>query len=88
MKTFADVKRAMQVGVTVTMTKHDWYPNGTLIGVPRKVQKVQSNAVQFEGGSWLHWPRASDVVPTDKGFTVVLSIEKAQLMEYEIEGLL
>lgn len=84
MKTFADVKRALQVGVTVTMVRHDWYPNGKLMNVPRKVIKVQSNGVQFEGGSWLHFPKASDIAVHERGFSVLLSAENADFMEYEI----
>ncbi len=84
MKTFADVKRALQVGVTVTMVRHDWYPNNKLMGVPRKVILKQANAVQFEGGSWLHFPKASEVVAEDDVFAVMLSAEEGQVMSYRI----
>lgn len=83
-KTAADIKRALEVGATVTMVRHDWYPQGKLMGVPRKVIKKQSNGVQFEGGSWLHWPPASDIAVCEEGFAIVLNIEQGAFMEYVI----
>lgn len=83
-KTLADVKRHLEVGATVTMVRHDWYPNNKLMNLPRKVVKKQTNGVQFEGGSWLMFPPASDVVGGEDEFTVALSIEKAQFMTYKI----
>jgi hypothetical protein len=83
-KTFADIKRQLIEGAELTMIRHDWYPQGKLIGVKRKIIKRQSNGIQFEGGSWWHFPPASDVAPQDNGFAVVLSIEKGQFMEYVI----
>lgn len=50
MKTFADIKRKLVEGNSITMTRHDWYPTGKLIGLERKVIAKQTNAVQFEGG--------------------------------------
>jgi len=61
MKSFADIKRALNEGATLTMVSHDNMPNGPLIGLARKIIKRQSNAIQFEGGSWLYLDkRASD----------------------------
>ena len=57
MKNFADIKRALCEGVTVTMIKHDWYPASEMIGKQRKIVKRQSNAIQFEGGSWLFFDK-------------------------------
>lgn len=86
MKTFADIKRALNEGVVLTMVRHDWFPNGALIGKPRKIIKKQSNAIQFEGGSWLNFPPASDICVNENGFSVLLSVEKAQFMTYEFKG--
>lgn len=70
MKTFADLKRRLTPGVTVTMTKFvvgGVERPGPLVGLPRKVKLVQTNAIQFEphkegsDGSWLYWPKAKDV---------------------------
>ena len=54
MKSFADIKRALIEGATLTMVSHDNMPGGALIGLARKIIKRQSNAIQFEGGSWLY----------------------------------
>ena len=89
MKTFADIKRALQVGATVTMLAHDWFPTGKLINVPRKVVKTQSNAVQFEGGSWLYWSKAGDYTCLSENcFKVRLnpdSTDKPAFMVYEVQ---
>ena len=84
-KTFADIKRQLIEGASLKLVRHDWLvPNSKIaIGSVRKIIKRQSNAVQFEGGSWLQFPKSSDVAINEKGFSIVLSIEKAQFMEYE-----
>jgi ribosomal protein L14 len=86
MKTFADIKRQLNEGAKLKLIRHDWLkPNMPLkIGAVRKIIKRQSNAIQFEGGSWLTFPKASDVLINEKGFSIVLSVENAQFMEYEI----
>lgn len=85
MKTFADVKRNLIEGAELTLTRHDWLtPSSPLkLGAKRKIIKRQSNAIQFEGGSWLQFPAASDVAVNDNGFSIVLSVEKAAFMAYE-----
>jgi hypothetical protein len=86
MKTFSDVKKRFKVGTELKLIRHDWLkPNLPLqIGAVRKIVKVQSNAIQFEGGSWLNYPKASDVVTDGENqFSIVLNIEKAQFMSYE-----
>lgn len=60
MKTLADVKRRAVHGALLkledaAMRSHKY------LGETRKIEKVQRNAVCFEGGSWLEWPKASDV---------------------------
>ena len=85
MKSFSDVKKRMTEGAELELIRHDWLSSSSKItvGMVRKIIKRQSNAVQFEGGSWLYFPKASDVVTNgDNEFSVVLSIEKAQFMSY------
>ena len=85
MKSFSDVKKRMIKGAQLELIRHDWLSSSSKIsvGMVRKIIKRQSNAVQFEGGSWLYFPKASDVVTNgDNEFSVVLSIEKAQFMSY------
>ena len=84
-KTFADIKRQLIEGASLKLVRHDWLtPNSKIaIGSVRKIIKRQSNAIQFEGGSWLQFPKSSDVAINENGFAIVLSIEKAQFMEYE-----
>ena len=85
MKTFSDIKKQLVEGATLKLVRHDWLtPSSKIqIGLERKIIKRQSNAIQFEGGSWLYFPKASDVAINDNGFSIVLSIEKAQFMTYE-----
>lgn len=87
MKNFADVKKRLEVGVELKLIRHDWVkPGGKLeVGAVRKIVRRQSNAIQFEGGSWLYFPPASDVVvdPDKNQFSIVLSVEKAEFLTYE-----
>ena len=41
-----------------------------LIWIQRKIDKVQSNAIRFEGGSWLYFPLASESQEIENGFIV------------------
>lgn len=84
MKTFADIKRKLSEGSTLTMTRHDWYPQGKNMNLPRKIVKRQSNAIQFEGGSWLYLDRpAKEYIPTSENtFLVLLGEDK--YMGYQI----
>jgi len=84
--TLADLKRIMQVGVTVTMLKHDWYPYGPLIGMPRKITKIQGNGGKFEGGSWFYYPAARQLkFEGGLKFSVPLDDDGARVY-YEVEG--
>jgi len=84
MKNFADIKRKLIEGNSLTMTRHDWYPQGKYMGVSRDIIKRQSNAIQLEGGSWLYLDKkAADYIPTsDHTFLIRLDAEK--YMEYRI----
>ena len=75
MKTFADIKRALTEGVNVTMVKHEWYPASELIGKQRKIVKRQSNAIQFDGGSWLFFdkPASHFIANSFNEFSVLLN---------------
>lgn len=87
MKTFADIKKALNVGVTVTMVSHDWFPGSKIIGVKRKIIKRQSNGIQFDGGYWLMYDvrKASDFIPlSESEFQVRLNGDK--FMRYLIEN--
>lgn len=88
MKTLADVKRRAVVGAELVMEKyvvHGQERNGPLVGVPRKIKRVQGNAIQFEphapgkDGSWLQWPKASDVRIVDTDRFVVGGDDQIQL---------
>lgn len=84
MKTFSDIKRKLVEGNSLTMTRHDWYPQNKIIGLSRDIVKRQSNAIQLEGGSWLYLDKpAKNYIPTsDNTFLVFLDNDK--FMEYRI----
>ena len=73
---FAELKRFFaSEGATVTQTRHDWNRPGRpskILGVPRTVEKVQTNAVRLEGGSWWYFPPSKDVRFTEDGFETCL----------------
>ena len=87
MKNFADVKKKLVVGAKLKLVRHYWLKKGLplQLGAVRAIAVRQSNAIQFEGGSWLYFPKATDVVvDSDKNqFSIVLSIEKAEFITYE-----
>jgi hypothetical protein len=71
MKTFTDIKKRFVLGQSLTMLEHSSPLAGGLVGIPRKIKTVQSNAIQFEPhvegkqGSWLQYPKASAVTILD-----------------------
>jgi hypothetical protein len=84
MKTFADIKRKLIEGNALTMIRHDWYPQGKLIGVTRDIVKRQSNAIQLDGGSWLYLDKpAKEFIPTSENTFLVL-LDQDKFMEYRI----
>lgn len=77
MKTLADLKREAK-NYTWEMYYNSWFggylkPGQKFYGLQRKVLKTQSNSLRLEsptsnGGSWLDWPKASELTITDKVF--------------------
>lgn len=63
MQTLADFKR-LQVGTVLSLYKAvdfdgtDW-SNHKGMNLPRKIAHKQTNAIRFEDGSWLEYPKAS-----------------------------
>jgi len=65
-RNLAQFKRFLATpGATVTMIEHSAFEQmrpekrDEMFG-PRTVQKLQTNAVQFSNGGWLHFGKASD----------------------------
>ena len=69
-----------------TMIRHDWYPDGKLIGIPRKVEKLQTNSMKFEGGSWLDFRAAKNYKFEGDKITVSLNDDGSftEVMEYQL----
>ena len=89
MKSLAAIKRRAQVGTVMTMTYHEIYiARNNLVGNPRAVKTVQSDAIQFEphkpdsDGSWLYWPLASKIKITGADSFDVLNPDGSVLMSY------
>jgi len=81
MKTLSDIKRRIGQGETIVMTWHRWGTKSGLIGLERKAEKVQTNAVMFTGGSWLRWDKAACYrIDSPNAFTVLS--EGEPLMSY------
>lgn len=89
--TIAELKRRMAIGTVVTMTGHDWYPSGRLIGIPRTVVHVDTVKVGFAGDdgrtSYMSWPRAGHLQATGPDtFAVALDDDGTAWMHYRIES--
>ncbi len=70
--TLAELKRALQTGVSLTLVNAQGW-NGMphkYLNIPRKIEKVQTNAIKFEGGSWLEFEKAGAYTFTENGFIV------------------
>ena len=94
MKSFAELKRNAK-NFTWEQTYNSWFKGSVpskLAGLKRKVIKTQTNAVQFEGGSWLYWPPAKSLkiqhIGTDGTVRLVFDMENTskfeQVMKYEL----
>ena len=92
MKSFADVKRRLQVGVALKLTRHDLmakFPKGSPItlGCIRKIIFRDDDAVQFEGGSWFNFPPVCDTfINGADEFSVALNAGRSQFKTYEFVG--
>ena len=84
MKTWADVKRRMSVGTTLTLIS---FPgNHKFLNVPRKITVRQTNAVCFAGGSWLRIESAKNIrIEGDDTFSVLLDPTRDLWMTYRFE---
>lgn len=82
----ARIKRKLQIGDAVEMVHHgfakDGKPGPKVTGI-RRVTRVQTNGVQFEGGSWLFFPKASETRETPNGFEIALVPDFSKVMRYE-----
>lgn len=59
-------------------------PKGT-VGLLRTVEKVQTNAIMFSGGSWLYFPKAALFQATDNGFNIMPAGIYDGMLIYEIQ---
>jgi hypothetical protein len=66
----AQLKKYFQNGGAIKMTWNQFDSKGKLIDVIRKPIKVQTNAIKFEGGSWLQYDKASNYDFRETGFDV------------------
>lgn len=59
LKSLADFRRFLALpGATIQLIRHDRCPNiekHAEMWKPRKVAKLQTNAVKFTNNGWLHW---------------------------------
>ena len=87
MKTFADIKRKLTKGTELKCVRNDH--SDKHLNITRKIDVVQTNAVRFEGGSWLRFPKAKYVeILGDNAFSIVggdFAYEKGKTMTYEFK---
>ena len=70
MKSFTEIKKtADKYSWELYMFSNEGIPTKNLhhkfLNTTRKVEKLQTNAIKFEGGSWLYFPKA-EAVKIDK----------------------
>tara|TARA_Y100001951_G_scaffold95446_1_gene92944 strand:- start:291 stop:602 length:312 start_codon:yes stop_codon:yes gene_type:complete len=70
MNNFADIKRKLIVGQPLKCLRNDF--SDKYVGKTRKIEKMQTNAIKFEGGSRLGFPKAKYVeVINENTFSLV-----------------
>ena len=88
METFSDVKRNLTKGTELKCVRNDH--SDKHLNITRKIDVVKTNAIRFEGGSWLHFPKAKYVeILGDNAFSIVggdFAYEKGKTMTYELVG--
>lgn len=88
MKTFADLKRALTVGRSITLTDAPAMPSHKYINVPRFIIKTQTNGVYLstdkdsQKGSFMDLPRAS-LVDFDGDTISIYNVGERDLTEDE-----
>lgn len=85
-KTFADFKRDMKEGITLTMVKSLF--NEKLLNIPRKVIRVQSNGLWLEtdnksGKSFLEYPKTASLIEYDGKLLTIYRCSIRELTEEE-----
>ena len=92
MKNLADLKRALVPGSTITMVRHDWYPNGYLLNKPRKVLAAKSVGITIEtvgrdgtvDESHMRWQNASEYTFVDDDYFEVTIDPQGSRMGYVV----
>lgn len=69
MKNLSELKK-LEEGQQLTLVNSYDKPHKN-IGIKRKIIKKQTNAIKFEGGSWLYFPKASKFRGTERGFIIL-----------------
>ena len=82
MKTLADFKR-LGVGTQILTVKGA----PRFVGVVRKIAHKQTNAIKFEGGSWLEYPRADETIVDGDVITISSKDKKGyvwNVLQYKV----
>lgn len=89
-RSLADFKRFLATpGATLQVIRNEWGdPNKTSHPLPfkpgyfepKQVQKLQSNTVQFTSGSWLRFPKTSEIKFEDD--TVIIDLNQNGKFEH------
>jgi len=81
MKSLADIKRRYAAKESVTMTWHLFQPER--IGLVFTPEKIQTNAVMFEGKYWHHYRKATQYRIDGPNDFTVLSDDLTPLVSYK-----
>jgi len=83
-ESYAELKRKLIIGAKLKLTFAD-NPGHKYLNSTRAIEKVQTNGVKFEGGSWLglgmYGEKASDYTFQVNGFTV--NYQAKPMLSYE-----
>ena len=86
MNTIAELKRKLATSVVTLRYGTGWNNKPhKYLNVPRKVSKMQSKNLMFEGGSWLDIPRTDEVYFLDDN-TYAIHENGNVILVYEMEA--
>lgn len=87
-KNLSDFKK-LKEGTILTLVEAVRMPGHPYLNVPRKIEKKQTDAIRFEGGSWLLYPTAKEFRMEKDDIAVIQETDRegqtSDILFYKIE---
>jgi len=67
--TMAELKR-LNIGTKIKLVECLGIQNHKSLNIIREIEIMQTNAIKFNGGSWLYFPKSNDFESWESGFII------------------